>query len=78
MSYLSEKTIEIYEKYTDTFSGSFLVADRDGIIFATASGFANRDFAILNKTDTRFDTVSVTKAFTAAAMLQLKVRRFCW
>ena len=71
MSYLSEKTIEIYNKYTDTFSGSFLVADRDGILFTNASGFANRDIEISNKTDTRFDTASVTKAFTAVAILQL-------
>ena len=50
MSYLSEKIIEVYSRYEDAFSGSILVADRDGIAFTAASGFANRDFEILYST----------------------------
>ena len=68
---VSEKIISIFNRYEYAFSGSILIADRDEVAFTAASGFANRDFQILNKTDTRFDTASVTKTFTAVATLQL-------
>lgn len=41
------------------------------IIYSAASGLANRDFSIPNNIDTMFDTASITKTFTAVAVLML-------
>lgn len=53
------------------FSGVCMVKKADEILFAKAYGYANRAFKIPNNIDTRFDTASITKIFTAAAVLQL-------
>ena len=53
------------------FSGVCLFKRGDETIFEGAYGFANRAFCVPNAADTRFDTASVTKIFTAAAILQL-------
>lgn len=67
-----KKTFEaICKSFDTTFSGTFLASDRNGVIYAHQNGFANRDFGILNTIDTKFDTASITKAFTAAAILHL-------
>ena len=62
---------QIFEKYRDTFSGACLVKSENDILFSAAAGLASRDFNIPNRIDTRFDTASVTKTFTAAAILML-------
>lgn len=61
----------IYNRYKESFSGACLIKDASGIVFAAANGLANRDFAVPNSLDTRFDTASVTKTFTAVAVLML-------
>jgi CubicO group peptidase (beta-lactamase class C family) len=48
-----------------------LVAQGEEPLVLMVGGLANRDFGIANTVDTRFDTASVTKLFTAAAILQL-------
>ncbi len=53
------------------FSGVCMLKKGDTPIFEKAYGFANRAFRIPNRVDTRFDTASITKIFTAAAVLQL-------
>lgn len=53
------------------FSGVCLLKRENELIFEKAYGFANRAFRVPNRADTRFDTASVTKIFTAAAVLQL-------
>ena len=53
------------------FSGVCLYREQNETVFAGAYGYANRAFGIPNRIDTRFDTASVTKLFTAAAVLQL-------
>ena len=68
---LSEQLAGIYASHADNFSGAILIADRSGVLFTAANGYANRDFGIPNTVDTRFDTASVTKVFTAVAALQL-------
>lgn len=55
----------------EQFSGVFLVKQHGTTIFSGAAGFANRAFHIPNRIDTKFDTASITKLFTAAAILQL-------
>jgi D-alanyl-D-alanine carboxypeptidase len=55
----------------DLFTGTVLVA-RDGKpIFRRAYGAANREWMIPNTVDTRYRIGSITKQFTAAAVLQL-------
>lgn len=53
------------------FSGVCLVKRGDADILHEAYGLAHRGFGIPNTIDTRFDIASVTKTFTAAAILQL-------
>lgn len=55
----------------DLLSG-VLCAHRDGeLIAGWARGFADRSFGVLNTLATRFGTASITKTFTAAAVLSL-------
>ncbi len=53
------------------FSGVCMLQVKGEDVFAKAYGYANRAFKIPNEIETRFDTASITKIFTAAAILQL-------
>lgn len=55
---------------SDEFTGSVLVSSGDERLFAAAYGYANRACRAPCTLDTRFDTASVTKLFTAVAVLQ--------
>ena len=55
----------------DNFSGVVLVAKGDSILFKRAYGFADQQWRIPNRTDTKFHVASVGKMFTAAAILKL-------
>lgn len=58
----------------DEFSGSVLVA-RDGeIVFDRGYGFANREWSVPNDGDTKFRLGSVSKQFTAVAIMLLNER----
>lgn len=56
------------------FSGAVMVTLGDQRIFAAAYGYANRAWQAPCTLETRFDTASVTKLFTAVATLQLVER----
>jgi CubicO group peptidase (beta-lactamase class C family) len=56
------------------FSGSVVVTRADEQLFAAAYGYANRAWRAPCTLETRFDTASVTKLFTAVATLQLVER----
>ncbi len=56
------------------FSGAVAVTRGDQRLFAAAYGYANRAWQAPCTLDTRFDTASVTKLFTAVATLQLVER----
>jgi len=71
MRSLAKRLADIYASHADDFSGALLLADRNGVLFTAANGYANLDFRVPNTLDTRFDTASVTKVFTAVAVLQL-------
>lgn len=58
----------------DTFSGVALITRGSERLFAGAYGYASRAWQIPCTLDTRFDTASVTKLFTAVATLQLVER----
>ncbi len=53
------------------FTGVCLVKHGDDIVVHEAFGLAHRGFGIANTVNTRFDIASVTKTFTAAAIMQL-------
>jgi CubicO group peptidase (beta-lactamase class C family) len=55
----------------DRFSGVALITQADAEVFSGAYGFASRAWKAPNTLDTRFDTASLTKLFTAVAVLQL-------
>lgn len=55
---------------TDAFSGVVRITAADEERFAGAYGFASRAWRVPNTMDTRFDTASTTKLFTAVATLQ--------
>jgi len=64
-AYLTDRTAQ------DAFSGVVLLTRGGQTLFAEAYGYASRAWQIKNRLDTRFDTASVTKLFTAVAALQL-------
>ena len=53
------------------FSGVVLITQGDLRLYAGAFGYASRAWKIPNNLETRFDTASITKLFTAVATLQL-------
>jgi CubicO group peptidase (beta-lactamase class C family) len=55
----------------DEFSGVVGVVQRDRELLLDAFGYASRAWNIPNTVETRFDTASITKLFTAVATLQL-------
>lgn len=69
-------TLENLDRYlrgleaNDAFSGVVRIAVGDDERFSGAYGFASRAWRARNTLDTRFDTASITKLFTAVATLQ--------
>ncbi len=53
------------------FNGTVLVAESGKVIFKKGYGFANMDWDIPNKPDTKFKLASITKQFTAMLTMQL-------
>lgn len=62
------------QRYVDLelFSGTVLVAKDGEIVFSKAYGMANYELDVPNKIDTKFRIASVTKQFTAMAIMQLQ------
>lgn len=54
----------------EQFSGVVLVSRGGETLFESATGFASQRWRSPNTLDTRFDTASITKLFTAVAVLQ--------
>jgi CubicO group peptidase (beta-lactamase class C family) len=71
-----ERMDEIAKYYVGTkqFSGAVLVARGDKVLFSKAYEFANLEWRVPNTTTTKFRIGSVTKQFTAAAVLLLEER----
>lgn len=67
----------LIDKYLDSqvkvneFSGTVLVSNNDKIIYEKAFGYADREWKSPNTLETKFEIGSLTKQFTAAAILQL-------
>lgn len=58
----------------DRFMGSVLVAKDGAVVFEKSYGSANLEWAVPNAADTKFRIGSLTKQFTAAAILLLEER----
>ena len=54
------------------FSGTVLIADRNGVQYRKAVGLASREFAVPNTLETRFDIGSCNKDYTRIAILALR------
>jgi CubicO group peptidase (beta-lactamase class C family) len=67
---------EVVQSYVDArqFMGSVLVARGKAVLFSKAYGSANLEWNIPNTTTTKFRIGSMTKQFTAAAVLLLEER----
>lgn len=55
----------------EQFSGAVLVRQAENDLYSAVYGYANRSWKIENRVDTRFRLASVSKMFTAVAILQL-------
>ena len=64
----------MFQKITKAgvFSGSVLVAQNGQVILSKGYGFANREQKIPNTAQTRFRLASITKQFTAMAIMMLQ------
>lgn len=58
----------------DAFSGSVIVTKDGQLLLSQGYGFANREHEILNTPQTKFRIGSVTKQFTAMAVMILQER----
>lgn len=56
------------------FSGSVLIGQKDSILYSRSCGYSNRKAKELNTDTTAFQLASVSKQFTAVAILQLYER----
>ena len=72
-----EQLLKELEKYVDqlvendVFSGTVLLAKNDQVLFQRAAGQASMMFDVPNTLDTRFCLGSITKMFTATAIMAL-------
>ena len=65
-----DRQVQAYVRNGD-FSGSVLVAKDDHALFQKSYGMANYEWNIPNSENTKYHIASVTKTFTAAAILKL-------
>ena len=71
-----ERLQQVVQPYVDAqmFMGSVLVAQKGKVLFSKGYGWADVEWNIPNSPTTRFQIASVTKQFTAAAILLLEER----
>src|SRR6185295_7256336 len=67
----ADATIKNFKQGAE-FSGAVLIGRNGKVLFQKAYGSANREWRIPNTTQTRFRIASLTKQFTAAAILFLQ------
>jgi CubicO group peptidase (beta-lactamase class C family) len=72
----AERMQQIVQPYVDAqmFMGSVLVAKHGKVIFKQSYGMADMEWSIPNSSTARFNIASMTKQFTAAAVLLLEDR----
>ncbi len=70
--YQSFDTYLLAQQEVKGFMGSVLVVKGEGFVFSKCYGYANLEHNILNTPDTKFRIGSISKQFTAAAILKLQ------
>lgn len=73
-SILNKQLEDYMDAHADinNFSGTVLVTRNDSVLLKKAYGFADLEWKIGNTIDTKFSLASVSKQFTAVAILQLE------
>jgi CubicO group peptidase (beta-lactamase class C family) len=77
LGYSQKELIDKLENYMNAqfainnFGGTVLITKNDSIVLKKAYGLADYEWGIKNTVDTKFQLASVTKQFTATAILQL-------
>lgn len=68
---IKENIEEVFNNYieNENFSGVGFVRQGSDTLFHKAYGYAHRGFKIPNDLNTKFDTASITKMFTAVSIL---------
>lgn len=69
---LAARIDEYMHIYGAGFSGTILVARQGQVLFSRAYGFANREHDVPNTLQTKFAIASLTKAFSAMAVMMLQ------
>lgn len=74
---LSKKMSSYMQAQADIngFSGTVLIVKKDSLLLREAYGYANYEWGIKTTVNTKFSLASVSKQFTAAAILQLAERK---
>jgi CubicO group peptidase (beta-lactamase class C family) len=71
---LGRRLHEVLTRYHEYgFSGTVLVAQDGSVVLHEGFGYADQERRIPNGTETRFEVASLTKTFTAAAILRLEM-----
>jgi CubicO group peptidase (beta-lactamase class C family) len=65
-----DKLMSTYAEHGE-FNGSVLVAEKGKVIYKKGFGLADMEWNVLNQPDTKFRLASITKQFTALAIMQL-------
>jgi CubicO group peptidase (beta-lactamase class C family) len=73
---LPDRMQRVVQPYVDTrmFMGNVLVAKAGKVVFSKSYGMADLEWSVPNSPSTRFNIASMTKQFTAAAILLLEDR----
>ena len=81
LSFSQINSIDKIEKYMDAqsnvnkFGGAVIVMRNDSIILKKAYGYADLEWNVKNTIDTKFVLASISKYFTAIAIMQLVERK---
>ena len=81
LSFSQISSIDKIEKYMDAqsnvnkFGGAVIVMRNDSIIVKKAYGYADLEWNVKNTIDTKFALASISKYFTAIAIMQLVERK---
>lgn len=73
MKIIKDELIKYMDSWAkaDRFSGTVLVCEREDILLQRSYGYANVQYRVMNKANTKYKIASYTKQFTAAAVLKL-------
>lgn len=68
----NETTTKFDSLFSEDFSGTILIAEKGKIVFTKSSGIANEDTGEKINLETIFELASISKQFTAMAIVQLQ------